>query len=488
MFRLALHWQIFIGMIAGSLLGVILNLTCSQRSTEVTAADGLPKAIVSAEVSDSSSSTTIRYTDRDANTTERIVDPVSQNPDVFASIEMLEKADPIAVSIYHHHGRSLAKRVGSWFSKIGGLFLRMLQMVAVPLIVTSLTTGILGLGSSAGIGRMFRRTILYYLCTSLLAISTGLLAVNLIRPGLRGGEVKQAVTEPAEAASLVDVLFEQLEAMIPKNPLYAFVAPNYLSIIAFTVAFALFTISVGGATQERIGSIATAGFEVMMAMTMAIIRLAPIGVFFLIAAVTATQGTNVFFALAWYVIAVSMALCIHALITLPLILKFVAKRSPYEYAKAMSPALLTAFSSASSNGTLPLTMSNVEERAGISNRTGSFVLPLGATINMDGTALYEAVAVLFIAQLHFGMNLPASQQIVVATTALLASVGAAGIPHAGLVMMAIILHAVGLPIEMQGVILAVDRVLDMARTAVNVWSDSCGCAVVETLELKDAAA
>ncbi|TWU44109.1 Proton glutamate symport protein [Novipirellula aureliae] len=488
MFRLALHWQIFIGMIAGSLLGVTLNLTCSQRSVKITAADGLPKTIVSAEVNDSSSSTTIRYTDKEGKTTERIIDPVSKNPDVFASIEMLEKTDPIAVSVYHHHGRSFAKQVGAWFSKIGGLFLRMLQMVAVPLIVTSLTTGILGLGSSAGIGRMFRRTILYYLCTSLLAISTGLFAVNLVRPGLRGAEVKQAVTEPAEAASLVDVLFDQLEAMIPKNPLHAFVAPNYLSIIAFTVAFALFTISVGGATLERVGNIATAGFEVMMAMTMAIIRLAPLGVFFLIAAVTATQGMNVFFALAWYVVAVSLALGFHALITLPLILKFVAKRSPYEYAKAMSPALLTAFSSASSNGTLPLTMSNVEERAGISNRTGSFVLPLGATINMDGTALYEAVAVLFIAQLHFGMNLPASQQIVVATTALLASVGAAGIPHAGLVMMAIILHAVGLPIEMQGVILAVDRVLDMARTAVNVWSDSCGCAVVESLEVKDAAA
>src|SRR6056297_2012860 len=148
----------------------------------------------------------------------------------------------------------------------------------------------------------------------------------------------------------------------------------------------------------------------------------------------------------------------------------------------MSPALLTAFSSASSNGTLPLTLSNVEKRAGIRNRTGSFVLPLGATINMDGTALYEAVAVLFIAQLHFGENLPLTQQIVVAITALLASVGAAGIPHAGLVMMVIILQAVGLPVEMQGIILAVDRVLDMARTSVNVWSDSCGCAVVERLE------
>jgi Na+/H+-dicarboxylate symporter len=220
----------------------------------------------------------------------------------------------------------------------------------------------------------------------------------------------------------------------------------------------------------------------MMAMTTAIIRLAPIGVFFLMGYVTATQGAAVFRSLGWYVVAVALALAFHAMVTLPAILKYVAKRSPPQFARAMSPALLTAFSSASSNGTLPLTLTCVEQRAGISNRTGSFVLPLGATINMDGTALYEAVAVLFIAQLHFGANLPLSQQVVVAFTALLASVGAAGIPHAGLVMMVIILQAVNLPVELQGIILAVDRVLDMARTSVNVWSDACGCAVIETLE------
>jgi proton glutamate symport protein len=182
---------------------------------------------------------------------------------------------------------------------------------------------------------------------------------------------------------------------------------------------------------------------------------------------------------------VAVALAVHAAVTLPLILRFVARRSPWQFARAMSPALLTAFSSASSNGTLPLTLDCVESRGGVRNRVGSFVLPLGATINMDGTALYEAVAVLFIAQLHFGHDLPLAQQIVVCVTALLASVGAAGIPHAGLVMMAIILQAVGLPAESQGIILAVDRVLDMGRTAVNVWSDSCGAAVIDALEGPD---
>ncbi|GAA5505583.1 dicarboxylate/amino acid:cation symporter [Novipirellula caenicola] len=490
MFRLALHWQLLIGMFFGTILGVTLNITASNRTTTVVRQPGtpseLPRGIDSATIHDTSGSTVIQYVNDQGEQVKRVVDPVDPQAGVFRSIETLAAVDPAAVAIYETYGMSVAKQVGGWLQRLGGLFLRMLQMVAVPLIITSLLTGVLGLGSSQGLGRMFRRTLTYYICTSMLAITTGLLVVNVVRPGLKDNVVARAHPDAHEAESLINVLFAQLEAMIPKNPFAAVVDSNFLSVIAFTIAFALFTISVGGKTAERIGDAAKAGFDVMMAMTMAIIKLAPLGVFFLIAAVTATQGTSVFMALAWYVVAVAVALAIHSLITLPLILKFIAKRSPVEFFKAMSPALLTAFSSASSNGTLPLTMSSVEERAGISNRTGSFVLPLGATINMDGTALYEAVAVLFIAQLHFERNLEMSEQIVVALTALLASVGAAGIPHAGLVMMAIILNAVGLPLEMQGIILAVDRVLDMCRTSVNVWSDSCGCAVVEALELADA--
>jgi Na+/H+-dicarboxylate symporter len=238
---------------------------------------------------------------------------------------------------------------------------------------------------------------------------------------------------------------------------------------------------VGGKPAKTISELFDAMFHVMMRLTMVIIELAPIGVFFLMLSATATQGAGVFGTLGWYMLTVACALAVHAMIVLPAILHFVAKRSPVAYAKAMSPALLTAFSSASSNGTLPLTLTCVEERAHISNRVGSFVLPLGATINMDGTALYEVVAVLFIAQFS-GIDLTFTDQLLVAFTALLASIGAAGIPHAGLVMMVIILQAVGLPTESQGLIIAVDRVLDMCRTSVNVWSDSCGCAVVSRFE------
>lgn len=481
MLKIALHWQILIGMVAGTLLGIWLNLFASDRTVNLS--EGLPASVETAQIIDSSEQTEIRYLTADDQSVAWTINPIVSGDHMVRSIAALEKQDAIAAKLYLDHGQSTAKRFGNWFKKIGGLFLRMLQMVAVPLIVTSLLSGILGLGAAEGVGRMFRRTILYYMSTSLLAILTGLFVVNLIRPGLGQDFGKNAnMAQPAEAESLSDVLFHQVEALIPSNPLGALVEPNFLSIIAFTIAIGLFTLRASESTRLRIQEAVAAGFEVIMALTSAIIRLAPIGVFFLIAYVTATQGIGVFKALGLYVVAVVVALGIHAFITMPLILRFVAKRSPVEYFKAMAPALLTAFSSASSNGTLPLTMTSVEERAGISNKTGSFVLPLGATVNMDGTALYEVVAVLFIAQLHFGQNLPFSQQLIVVITALLASVGAAGIPHAGLVMMVIILQAVGLPIEMQGIILAVDRVLDMARTSVNVWSDSCGCAVVERLE------
>lgn len=488
-FRLALHWQILIGMVAGAVIGVSLNLFASSRSVRLV--DDLPAGFSAIEIDDASGRAEIRFYSGDELRRKVTIDPAETGEDTFRSLEELRKQDPQVASFYQAHGGSWARTIGNLFRRLGNLFLRMLQMVAVPLIVTSLLTGVMGLSGQA-VGRMFSRTLTYYLATSMLAITTGLVIVNLVRPGLRGGINPGLVAGGADqdarpAPALGEIVLEQIEALIPSNPLGALVEPNFLSIIAFTIAVAIFALRVGGAVAERVQLAASTAFEVMMAMTSAIIRLAPIGVFFLMSYVTATQGIAVFQSLGWYVLAVALALAFHALVTLPLLVKYLAGRSPLEFARAMSPALLTAFSSASSNGTLPLTMSCVEQRAKISNRTGSFVLPLGATINMDGTALYEAVAVMFIAQLHFGVTLPLSQQLIVALTALLASVGAAGIPHAGLVMMVIILQAVNLPVEMQGIILAVDRVLDMARTAVNVWSDCCGCAVVESLENRSAA-
>lgn len=415
-------------------------------------------------------------------------DAVSRVRRVYApSLEELRRKDPAAYALFYLRGRSLGRAVGDANQQVGLLFLRMLKMVSVPLIIFSLLSGVVGLGGAERLGRMFGRTLLYYLCTSLLAIAVGLLMVNLIQPGKRGGAglpAPPAVVQQFEEEAgkgLGAVLFEQLQNLIPDNPFQAVAEANFLSIIAFTLAFGIFTILAGGRTLEFIRTLAESGFAVMMRLTGAIILLAPLGVLCLMLYATATQGIGIFGDLGLYMLTVASALVLHAAVVLPLVLRLVARRSPWQYAQAMSPALFMAFSSSSSNATLPVTMDCVENRAGISNRTSSFVLPLGATINMDGTALYEAVAVLFIANFS-GIDLTLTQQVIVAITALLASVGAAGIPQAGLVMMIIILQAVNLPIESQGLIIAVDRVLDMARTVVNVWSDACGCAVVERLE------
>jgi len=479
--KLALHWQIAIGMLVGAIIGVSLNLLAGTRET-VVATQQLPSGVSALTISDSPNHIRLAWTRDDGTTDAAVVDGTRQTPGAAATVDELARVNPEAADWLHRLGRSPARIVGEAAQKVGNLFLRLLQMVAVPLIITSLICGVTGLGDAASLGGMFLRTVLYYASTSEIAIAVGLLAVNIFRPGITGSVSPAANGPAASGHSLGDLLFEQVERMIPTNPIASIAESNFLSIIAFTLAFSIFAVIVGGKTLAAIRSAAEAGFEVMMAMTMAIIALAPLGVLCLMLFVTATQGPAVFASLFWYLLTVVAALMVHALIVLPLILRFVAGRDPFAYARSMSPALLTAFSSASSNGTLPLTMACVENRAGIDNKVSSFVLPLGATINMDGTALYEAVAVLFIGQLYHGAVLPLDQQLIVAFTALLASVGAAGIPHAGLVMMVVILQAVGLPVEMQGIILAVDRVLDMCRTSVNVWSDSCGCAVVASLE------
>jgi proton glutamate symport protein len=483
--RLALHWQIVIGMVVGAVVGITLNVLGGRATTELT--DHLPVGIDRITVTDTVGRTEIEVVRATGDRERLLMGPgVDGAGRRFESAASLAREEPEVAAVVERAARAPATVWGERFRRLGNLFLRMLKMVAVPLVVASLLSGIMGLGGTASLGRMFSRTLGYYLATSVLAILTGLVAVNLMRPGLRGGAgPARPAAGVADGASLADVLVAQVESLIPENPFAALVEPSFLSIIAFTLAFAIFALRVGGAVAERIRAAADAVFAVMMAMTHAIIRLAPAGVLFLVAATTATQGAAVFVTLSGYMLTVLLALAFHACVTLPLAVWLLARRSPWAFARAMAPALLTAFSSASSNGTLPLTLDCAETRAGVRNRVGSFVLPLGATINMDGTALYEAVAVLFIAQLHFGHDLPLAQQAIVCVTALLASVGAAGIPHAGLVMMAIILQAVGLPAESQGIILAVDRVLDMARTTVNVWSDACGAAVVDAWEGPD---
>lgn len=364
-------------------------------------------------------------------------------------------------------------------SIIGIIFLRALRMIIVPLIVSSIISGVTSIGSAENFGRLSLKTFSYYISTSLLAILTGLILINIFSPGTGANLGLQAI--PAGLQKNVDKLSDTLLGIIPTNPLAAMVEGKMLPVIFFSLLFGFFITKAPKPYNKQLSDFFQGVFEVMMRLTHFIILFTPLGVFAIIAKLVSQTGVHVFIPLAGYMLTVISALAIHALITLPLIIYLLGGISPVAHFRAMSAALLTAFSTSSSSATLPLTMESMETNAGVSNKVTSFVLPLGATINMDGTALYECVAAMFIAQVY-GIHLGIVQQFIVVLTALLASIGAAGIPMAGLVMMTIILRAVGLPMEGLGLILAVDRILDMMRTSVNVWSDSCGTVLIAKSE------
>ncbi len=379
----------------------------------------------------------------------------------------------------------------SVYTFLGSLFMNALKMLIVPLIFSSIISGVSGMGDGGSMGRLGGKTLLYYLSTSLLAILLGLAAVNLLQPGIIDGvPARDAIGLPeAETRAIAGQLQGQgigevvniLVRMVPPNIVQAAAQGQMLGLIFFSLLFGYFMTRIHGEPARLLREFWQGVFAVMMQMTDWVMRFAPVGVFALVAKVIAGTGLAVFLPLLVFFLTVLVALAVHMFITLPLLLRLVARVNPVRHFRAMVPALVTAFSTASSSATLPLTMDCVENRAGVSNRTTSFVLPLGATVNMDGTALYECVAAMFIAQ-AYGIELTFATQFTVVMVALLTSVGVAGIPAASLVAITIILSAIGLPVEAVGLILAVDRILDMCRTSVNVFSDSCGAVLIGRLE------
>lgn len=378
----------------------------------------------------------------------------------------------------------------SIFDFVGKLFLNALKMIIVPLIVSSIIMGVSNLGSSDAFGRLGGKTLLYYVLTSTFAILIGITVVNIVQPGIVDGTPAKEmlglsadtsdVMQKVEGKSAGDVVGIFLR-MIPTNIVRAAAEGQMLGLIFFSLLFGFFITKIKLDTQKALQTFWQGVFDVMMLITDLVMKFAPIGVFALVAKVVTISGLEAFKPLLTFFFTVIIALLIHIVIVMPLLLRFVGGVSPIKHYQAMAPALLTAFSTASSSATLPVTMDCVEDRAGVSNRVTSFVLPLGATVNMDGTALYECVAAIFIAQ-AYGLDLTFATQFSIVVLALMTSIGVAGIPSASLVAIAIILAAIGLPAEGIGLILAVDRVLDMCRTSVNVFSDSCGAVIIGRTE------
>jgi Na+/H+-dicarboxylate symporter len=364
---------------------------------------------------------------------------------------------------------------------LGTLFLNALKMLIVPLVVSSMIVGIASMGDVRKVGRVGGVTFLYYFITTGMSVLIGIILVNLIRPGagvvLGEGGVPPVVSGK-EAVGWSDIILSLVSPNIVKSAAELEILP----LIVFSLIFGGVLTTLGDLGKPVLRFFDGVN-EALMLMVRLVMILAPIGVFGLVAAKLGEAGGGdavwgELLKIGKYFMTVLAGLAVHAVVVLPLLLLLLARRSPARYALGMAPAIGTAWSTASSSATLPVTLECTEERNRVGRRSALFVLPIGATINMDGTALYEAVAAIFIAQAT-GIHLGPGQQVIIFITATLAAIGAAGIPQAGLVTMVIVLNAVGLPLEGIGLILAIDWFLDRFRTAVNVWGDSVGAAVVD---------
>ncbi|WP_070968999.1 dicarboxylate/amino acid:cation symporter [Vibrio sonorensis] len=366
--------------------------------------------------------------------------------------------------------------VNGLFEVGGKIFIASLKMLVVPLIFVSLVCGTSSLKDISTLGRMGGKTLAFYITTTAVAITLALVMGNLFQPGA-GADLTAANTfTSAEAPSLGQVIID----MFPTNPISAMAEGKTLQVIVFAVLFGI-AISAAGKPGERIAAIFSDLNEVIMKLVALLMNIAPYGVFFLMAKLFTGLGLGAIVNLAEYFLVLAGTLILHGLVTYSLMLKGLTGLSPITFLRKMEDAIMFAFSTASSNATIPVTMETVKNRMGVNNRVASFTVPLGATVNMDGTAIMQGVATAFIAQ-AFNIDLTMTDYLMVIMTATLASVGTAGVPGVGLVMLAMVLNQVGLPLEGIALIMGVDRLLDMIRTAVNITGDSAVSVIVAKSE------
>jgi Na+/H+-dicarboxylate symporter len=387
-------------------------------------------------------------------------------------------------------GKIVGVDVLGFFEFLGTLFINLLKMVVVPLISASIVTGVASVGTGRDLGRLGIKTLAFYVFTTLLSVLIALALVDLIRPGIVNGVPARSLLALEAASDVVSsavkqrtevTVFDTLLSIVPTNVLQAASSNNLLGVMFFSILFGFFLARIELPYRQTVLDFWQGMFRVMMRMTMWVMTLAPFGVFGLTARVIAKSGIHAAGPILTFGLCVIAGILIYSVVALPILLRLAGVRNPLRLFSAMSPALLTAFSTASSAATLPLSLECLEKRAGVSERIASFVMPLGTSINHAGSALYECAGAMFIAQ-AYGLQLSFGQQFTVVTLALLTSMGIAGIPAASLVAIAVILSAVGLPPEGIGALLVLDRLLDMARTAINVFADAACTVIVARLE------
>lgn len=369
----------------------------------------------------------------------------------------------------------------SYIKWAGDLFLRALSMIIIPLIFSSLVMGMTSMGRSLDLGRIAGKTLLFYIGTTAIAATIGLLLVNIIKPGV-GTDLN--LSQSVSTLAITEISFvDQLVRILPANVFEDLSKGNLLPVVFFAIFFGFFITRTEEKTRQVLGNAFNSIFEVVMKMTMFIIKFTPYGVFAIVANVVAQQAGDraalmgVLSSLGLYTGVIWAGCIVHGFFALPGIVLLTTRLNGFKLIKQMSSPLLTAFSTCSSGAALPLALRDIQANTGVSNKVSSFVFPLGTTINMNGTALYECVSAIFIAQ-AYGIDLSITQQIVIVLASLLAAIGSAGIPMAGMVMMAVVLGAVGLPLEGIGLVIAVQQLCDMARTTVNVYGNACASVVV----------
>jgi Na+/H+-dicarboxylate symporter len=364
------------------------------------------------------------------------------------------------------------------FTPIGKIFINLITMLVVPIVFISIALGTAGLGDPKKLGRIGLKTITYFLATTSVAIVIGLGLAYLFEPGNAGTFNTEDLKYSGEKAPPIS---DTLLNIIPVNPVQSFAEGNMLQIIVFAI-FIGFALTMLGSKVDKVKDLLEQGNEIMMYLVNLVMKFAPYGTFALLASAIGQQGFDAIKAMSLYMIVVLLALVVHAIVTYGSTILLIAKRNPIDFFKGFAPAMGVAFSTSSSNATLPVSMSVAQKNLGVPKSISSFVQPLGATINMDGTAIMQGVATIFIAQVY-DVDLSLTSLLIVVLTAVLASVGTAGVPGVGLIMLAMVLSSVNLPVEGIALIIGIDRLLDMARTAVNITGDAaCAVIVAETEE------
>lgn len=359
---------------------------------------------------------------------------------------------------------------------IGQGFIRLMKMLVVPLVFCSLVCGSMAIGDTKKLGTVGVRTLIFYLFTTALAITVALSVGNIINPGI-GLDMSAIKSNAAEVEEMVATsLSDTILNIIPDNPLNSLASGNMLQIIVFALIVGIILAKLGERT-ETVGNFFSQFNDIMMEMTMMVMSLAPVGVFCLIARTFANIGFSAFVPLAKYMVGVLLALAIQCFIVYLGLLKVFTGLNPFKFIKNFFPVMAFAFSTATSNATIPLSIDTLAKKMGVSKKISSFTIPLGATINMDGTAIMQGVAVVFAAQ-AFGIQLDMMDYLTVIGTATLASIGTAGVPSVGLVTLTMVFNSVGLPVEAIGLIMGIDRILDMTRTAVNITGDAVCTTIV----------